>query len=161
VVVPLREAAALVAAQRWLALATVDENGAPALSYIPFTVAGGVFAMVASRLAAHTANLQARRPASILFVGDDADDGDAYARARFTIGVSAAAAAPGTASAEIIWSSLEARHGPSVSVLRTLPDFSAFELEPIAGRLILGFAAAHDFDRVQLAEMMRAMTDRR
>jgi putative heme iron utilization protein len=156
---PLREAARLVAGQRWFALATVDANGSPTVSYLPFAFAGAAFGIVASRLAAHTANLTARRPASILIVAEDAEQRDAYARARLTIAVDASAPAPGSVPANAVWSGLEARQGATVRTLRTLPDFTAIVLEPAAGRFVAGFAAAFDFDRAQLAEMLRAQSD--
>jgi hypothetical protein len=33
-----------------------------------------------------------------------------------------------------------------VQTLRTLPDFEAIALRPLGGRLVLGFASAHDLD---------------
>jgi len=148
-----------VSAQRWFALATVDANGLPTISYVPFAFAGAAFGMVASRLAAHTANLAAGRPASILFVADDARERDAYARPRFSIVVDASPAAHGSQLAQTIWSGLEIRQGPTVRTLRDLPDFAPIVLEPVAARLVLGFAATHDFDRTELIEMLRELND--
>jgi putative heme iron utilization protein len=144
-----REAARLIFAQRWFALGTIDEHGVPNVSYVPFAVAGGAFSMVASRLAAHSANLLARRPASILLV-DEGEPGrmqrDAYAQPRFSIGVDPRPQSRGSAPADAIWASLEARHGATAAVLRTLPDFEAIALVPTGGRLVLGFASARDID---------------
>lgn len=155
-----REAVRLISEQRWLALATVDEERLPTVSYVPFAVAGAAFVLVASRLAGHTASLLARRPASVLFVAGDAVQQDAYARPRLTVRVRALPAAPGSAAADTIWSCLEARQGPTVQILRTLPDFAAIALEPIGARVISGFAAAHDLDGPMMAEILCAMADR-
>jgi putative heme iron utilization protein len=159
VTAPLREAVRLVSALRWFALATVDANGSPTLSYVPFAFTGAAFGMVASRLAAHTANLAARRPASILFVADDVQLRDAYARPRLSIAVDASPAPPESELAEAIWSGLEIRQGPTVRALRDLPDFAPIALAPVDARLVLGFAATHDFDRTELIEMLRELND--
>lgn len=152
-----REAGRLIAAQRWFALATIDGHGVPSASYVPFAVASGAFGMAASRLAAHTANLLARRPASILFVGDGgaaSAQRDAYAQERFSIRIDPRPQPRGSAEAEAIWAALEVRHGATVSVLRTLPDFEAIALAPAGGRLVLGFAAAYDLDGPALADVL-------
>ncbi len=152
---PRRAAAQLVWAQSWLALATVDRSGMPSVSYAPYAPVDGAFGLVVSRLAAHTVNLLARRPTSILVVEQDGPERDAYARARFSVGVTVSAHAAGSAPGDAVWSALEARHGATVGVLRTLPDFAALSLEPQNGRLVLGFASAHDLGRDAIVEMLR------
>lgn len=151
-----RAAARLISAQSWLALATVDEHGVPALSYVPFAPADGAFGVVVSGLAAHTAHLLARRAASVLLVEENPEQPDAYARARLSAAVTASPHAPGSAQAEAVWSALQARQGETVLVLRTLPDFRAVSLAPANGRLVLGFASAHDLDGAALAELLRS-----
>ncbi len=152
---PRSEAARLVSTQSWLALATVDERGVPSVSYVPFASVDGAFGIVVSRLAAHTANLAARRPASVLLVEDDPVRGDPYARVRFSIGVTAQPNAPGSAASDAIWSALEARHGATVRTLRELPDFGAVSLAPDSGRIVLGFASAHDVGASAIVELLR------
>jgi len=151
-----QEAGRLISMQRWLALGTVDQSGMPSVSYVPFAAVDGAFGIVVSRLAAHTANLLARRPAALLLVDDGAAQPDAYARIRLTIGVTAETNAPGSARAEAVWSALEARQGATVRALRALPDFHAISLEPVSGRLILGFASAHDLAADAIVESLRA-----
>jgi heme iron utilization protein len=143
---PRGEAARLVSTQRWLALGTVDRSGVPSVTYVPFTTVNGAFGVVVSRLAAHTANLLAQRPASVLLVDDDLQQGDAYTRTRFSVSVEAVPRAHDSAEANAIWSALETRQGATVRVLRTLPDFEAIALQPTSGRIVLGFASAHDLD---------------
>jgi hypothetical protein len=151
-----REAVRLIAARIWLALGTVDQSGVPSVTYVPFASVNGAFGIVVSRLAAHTASLMERRPASVLLVDDGFAERDAYTRPRFTIGVTASPNAPGSAQADAIWSSLESRHGETVRVLRMLPDFEAIALEPVSGRLVLGFASAHDLGATEIVELLRA-----
>jgi putative heme iron utilization protein len=115
--------------------------------------------VVVSRLAAHTINLMARRPASVLLVDDGFQEHDAYARARFSIGVAASPNAPESAKADAIWSALETRQGATVRTLRALPDFHAISLEPVSGRLVLGFASAHDLGAAAIRELLRTMVN--
>lgn len=150
-----REAARLISAQRWLALATLDGDGAPAVSYVPFAPLDGSFAIVVSRLAAHTASLLAGRPASVMVVDADATLEDSFARRRFSIGVIAKPHAPGSTRANAVWSALETHQGETAAILRTLPDFEAVTLAPLGGRLILGFAAAHDVSAAAIEGMLR------
>jgi putative heme iron utilization protein len=140
----------------WLALGIVDENGVPSLSYVPFAPVEGALGIVVSRLSAHTVSLLARRPASILLVDPGAEPRDAYQRARLTVGVIPKPQAGGSAKAEAVWSALEARQGETVRVLHALPDFEAISLEPSGGRLVLGFASAHDLEAAALVDLVRA-----
>lgn len=151
---PRGVAARLIAQQRWLALGTAGEDGVPSVTYAPFAAVDGAFGIVVSALAAHTANLLARRTASVLLV--DEGDGDAYARVRLTVGVTAWAAAPGSANADAIWSALEGRQGATVATLRTLPDFHAVALAPVSARLVSGFASAHDLGAAAIVAVLRA-----
>ena len=151
-----RAVARLVAAQSWLALATIDERGAPSLSYVPFAPADGAFGVVVSGLAAHTANLAARRAASVLLVEDDSEHRDAYARTRLSVDVTPAPHPAGSAQAEAVWAALEQRQSGTVLVLRSLPDFLAVSLVPVSGRLVLGFASAHDLSGAAVAELLRS-----
>ena len=153
----VEEAGRLLAATRWLALATLDERGAPSLSYVPFAAYAGTFGIVVSGLAAHTANLRAR-PASVsvLVVADEREaPGDPYACTRLSVAAGAQLQPRGGPAAAAIWTALERRHGATVQTLRTLPDFEAFALTPAAGRLILGFASAHDLDAGELGALLR------
>lgn len=151
---PQTQAAAIVAAQRWLALATTDDQGVPHISYAPFAPIPGAFGIVVSRLAQHTAQLVAGKPAAIMLVGPSAN-GDPYAQARFSIDVVPRVCPAESAQAREIWSALEARHGETAGVLRTLSDFQAIALEPTGGRLVLGFASAHSVDAASIREMLR------
>ncbi|MBV8600783.1 MAG: pyridoxamine 5'-phosphate oxidase family protein [Candidatus Eremiobacteraeota bacterium] len=142
----------------WLGLATVDEGGTPSASYVPFALVGGRFGIVVSRLAAHTEHLKARRPASALFVDEESRseevDRDPYARSRLSVAIQASLQPAGSAEAAAIWSALERRHGVTVAVLRELPDFDAVALAPGGGRLVLGFASAHDLDAGEIERLL-------
>jgi putative heme iron utilization protein len=149
-----REAIRLLAEQVWFALATVDAGGFPTISYIPFAIVGAAFGVVVSRLAAHTSQLLAGRRASVLLVDSYAELSDAYVRSRFSISVNASPLTADSSGANAIWSALERRQGDTVQTLRMLPDFTAISLEPINGRLVLGFASAYDLKGDAVKELL-------
>lgn len=144
----------LLSTPLWFALAIGDRDAFPTISYVPFALVGGAFGIVVSRLAAHSAPLVAHRTASVLLVDTQTPISDAYVRARFSIGVSSAPQAAGSPASAAIWSALERRQGETVRTLQALPDFDAILLEPISGRLVLGFASAHDLSGPSIAELM-------
>jgi putative heme iron utilization protein len=152
---PVSAAAALLRDARWFALATLAAHGEPATSYVPFTRVEGAFGIVVSALAAHAAHLAARPAVSLLAVGEQPPDGDAFARARIAIDALAHETPRDSAEAAAIWDGLVARHGETAALLRTLPDFRAIRLVPVRARLVLGFAAASDLDAAALADLLR------
>jgi putative heme iron utilization protein len=149
-------AASLVAGCRWLALATIADSGTPAVSYAPFALVEGGFGIALSRLSKHTADLAARPAASVLLAAEADGNADAYARPRLAIEVLAQPAPHDSAPSLAIWDALEERHGATVSILRVLPDFKTFSLEPEAARLVAGFSAIHDLDAAALRRILRA-----
>lgn len=138
----------LIESTRWFALATTGAAGEPFVSYVPFAPVDGGFAIVVSALAAHTAHLLARPNVGVLIVGEETHD--PFARPRLSIDALARQVS-GTDRADAVWDALARRNGPTVEVLRTLSDFRLFLLEPLRGRLVLGFAAAEDLDAAVLA----------
>ena len=139
----------VVARAPGLALATYDPSAWLAVNYVPFAVAGGRFVIVRSALARQTAQLEAASDASLLVVAEDGDD--AYARSRLSATVRITRHPAGSPGAARVWSALERRHGETVALLAGLPDFAAYDVEPIVGRLFLGFASAHDVDAATFA----------
>lgn len=151
----LASARKMIAQAHWLGLATVTPDGEPSVSYVPFALLDEGLGIAVSALAVHTIHLAARPVASVLIVGPPAADDDPFARPRLTIDARAHDAS-GSPSAPPIWDALARRNGPTVAVLRSLPDFRPFLLEPLRGRLILGFAEATDLDGPALATLLRS-----
>jgi putative heme iron utilization protein len=145
-------AATLIAATPALMLATVDDDGRPQASYVPFAPLRDGLGIVVSQLAAHTRYLLARPEGCVLIVSAEPAPDGSYAQPRLSIDVRALARSRESAQAADIWSALERRHGAVAQLLRGLPDFIAFTLEPLGARLIAGFAAATDLDAAQVAE---------
>ena len=122
-----------------------------------YACVGGAIAFAVSGLAAHARHLALRYFASLLIVGDA--PADAYARSRLTVNVRARVLAAGTPSAERVWDALERKHGTTVAILRGLGDFTVYASVPEQGRLVLGFASAHDVSKELLAAALEAAVD--
>ena len=143
----------LFRAAGYLTLATVDDAGSPYASYVPYACASGYVGFAVSGLAAHAAHLAARERASFVIVGEPA--ADAYARSRLTVAAHVRALAPDSQEARALWDALRQRNGPTVDILRTLPDFTVYRALPQRARLVLGFASAYD---VTSDVLQRALT---
>ncbi len=141
----------------FLALATTDDRGLAFASYVPYACVDGTFAFAVSGLAAHARHLALRYFASLLIVGEA--PADAYARARLTVNVRARVLPAGTPAAERVWDALQRKHGATVAILRGLGDFTVYAGVPEHGRLVLGFAAAHDVSKDVLAAALEAAAD--
>jgi 8-oxo-dGTP diphosphatase len=149
---------ALVTGQTFLSLGTVDERGNAYVSYVPYALSGAGLTFTLSGLAAHARHLALRETASLLIVG--APGSDAYARARLTLQVHARALGAGSEAARDAWDALQRRHGATAGILRGLMDFTVFAVEPKGGRLVLGFASAHDLPRDELEAALRPSDER-
>jgi heme iron utilization protein len=126
-----------------LLMATVGPDGEPAASYAPYVVdAADCFYIYVSELAAHTANLRRHPRVSVLFIEDEREAPQVFARKRMTYACQVEAIGRETpAFAEILdW--FEDRHGPLMKMLRELRDFHLFRLVPERATYVRGFAQA-------------------
>ena len=136
------ELAEMLGTAPWLTLATIDSAGMPLATYAPYALVPNAFGIVVSGLAAHTQALLEQRRVSVLVVDVQHADSN-YARPRVTVDCAVDIVSEAV-RVEALWSALERRHGAVVQTLRTLPDFRALALVPLAARLVLGFGAARD-----------------
>ncbi len=128
---------------RSLTMATIGDNGEPHASYAPFVNDGRDLVVFISALALHTRDLLARPQASVMLITDEADSRQIFARSRLTYQCRAEVVAPEDEPYTPLLERLEARHGKTVGLLRSLPDFTLFRLVPESGLLVLGFGNAH------------------
>ena len=136
-----------------LILATANPDGSPLASYAPFIVdEQRQFYIFTSQLAAHTTNLQRTGQASIMVVEDEAVTTQIFARQRVTFQCQANLIPRDSAEGEAALAQYEARFGKMVGLLKSLPDFQLFKLQPQSGSLVLGFGQAYELggDRVEV-----------
>lgn len=124
-----------------LQLATQGEAG-PEASYAPFILLEGQLYIFISQLAGHTQNLLASPAVGVMLIEDEAQSRNQFARNRLTLHCHADVVELEAPEYEPIMLCYRQRHGATVDLLRSLPDFMLFRLTPLSGRLVVGFGRA-------------------
>lgn len=124
-----------------LQLATQGPGG-PEASYAPFLFHEDALYIFVSQLASHTKNLMNASSVGVMLIEDEAVSRNLFARNRVALQCDVSEIKVDTESYEPVMLLYRQRHGPTVDLLRTLPDFRLFRLGPEQGRLILGFGRA-------------------
>lgn len=142
-------ARALLRDSRTATLATLDRNtGHPFASLVNVaTDADGAPLLLISRLATHTANLEADGRASLLMA--DIGKGDALAHPRLTVLGSFAPVA--TDSAETLRARFVAQH-PKAKLYAGFADFAIWRMQVVSAHLNGGFARAADLTAADLLD---------
>jgi putative heme iron utilization protein len=139
------------------ALACLDDDGAPALSMVPFVLDGalGTLILHVSGLAAHTRLMARDARVSLLIL--DRDDAAEMPQAlqRASLQASATFVEPGGADHARCEALYLARH-PQASLMTQLPDFRFVRLTPTVLRHVAGFGAARSLDGELLEAVLRA-----
>ena len=136
-----------------LQLATVSADGQPEASYAPFVADRGCYYVYLSDLARHGANLRATSRASVLFIEGEEQAKHPFARERLTLRCEATECPRGCERFESVLDLFEQRFGKFVQMVRPLGDFRLFELRPVAGSYVAGFARAYVLDGDDLANI--------
>jgi putative heme iron utilization protein len=130
-----------------LQMATLNQESLPEISYTPFLWRDGQLYIFVSELARHTRNLKAKPVLSVLLIEDEVTAKNPFARKRMTLRCEALPTGRDDGSAEAVLNAFEQRHGPTVAMLRSLPDFQLFRLVILEGTLVRGFGQAFSLDR--------------
>lgn len=143
-----------------LALATLDEAGAPCISYAPFLLHDGVFYIFISQLAAHTRHLQHQHLASVMVMADEGETRNLFACQRFSQAVVAEAVADNSL-AELVLDNMQEVLGKTLGLLRGLSDFGLYRLVPQGnGRYVAGFGKAFDVSLSAKAVIAQVTSDK-
>ncbi len=133
----------LLASQQTLLLSTASVTGVPDVSYAPFVRDNtGVFYIFVSEMACHTANLLNNPLASILFIRQEAESRNLFARERAILNCRVKETFRDDAGYTDRLQDLQDKFGEVVGVLRALSDFHLFALQPENGRYVAGFGRA-------------------
>ncbi len=135
-------------------ISTVNAQGFPNASYTPCIIdeAKNIYIFV-SGLSTHTKNLYENPLVSVLFIEDEAQTKQIFARRRLTFDCEANLLDRDTEQWTEIVDQFQARFGEIIEILRSLPDFRIFQLTPKSGRFVLGFGAAYAVDGEQLNQL--------
>lgn len=130
-----------------LLLSTMNSEGFPEISYAPyFSDQPGVFYIFISELARHTKNLSTSPRASVMFIADEGDSQNLFARERLTYRCSAEEVEPQKDEYKQVLNGMEDQFGNIMAMLKTLPDFHLFRLEAFEGSYVVGFGKAYEID---------------
>ena len=145
----------LLHSQRVAALGTLDENGQPFVSMVPYAIdsGAGVLVIHVSGLAAHARNLVRVPAVSVLVMQAEVASEPVHALPRVTLDGQARGLVPDSAD----W--LGARTAylqrfPDVEYMTQLGDFRFVAITVTGARQVAGFGAARSVDADELAQLL-------
>jgi len=136
-------------------LATSEMDGEPLCSYAPFVDddEGRIYVFV-SRLARHTGNLLDSGRAHLMFIEDEKESANPFARRRLTLRCESTVVSRDSESGSAVLTRFGDRFGRFFATLRTLPDFELIRLTPRSGDYVKGFGQAFALGGNELGEIL-------
>jgi heme iron utilization protein len=151
--------ASLIEGMRSLQLSTVGPDGIPHCGYTPYLhQAPSSFYIFVSQLAAHTRHLLANGTVAIMIIADEQSTSQIFARARVSYLCDATRIAPDSPDFTLVLDDYQQRHGKMAGMLRQLPDFVLFQLQPRSGQFVMGFGKAYTLTGDDLSVFEHART---
>jgi hypothetical protein len=136
-------------------LATASAATMPQASYAPCVIdEERTIYIYVSGLSAHTQNLMATGKASALFIEDEAQASQIFARKRLSYDCAATLVARESENWETITQQFSDRFGNIIEMMKGLADFRIFRLQPYGGRFVMGFGAAYAVDPSDLSKLI-------
>ena|SRR3989344_3021374 len=133
--------------RKTLLMATLGVDEIPTASYAPFVRENGNFYVYISALSRHTRDLLQKSAVSVLLIEDEADAKNIFARRRITFSCEAYTVPKKGAG---WWNTIgifEKTFGQIFDILKSLPDFVLFRLEPSEATYVEGFGKAYRMDK--------------
>lgn len=134
-------------------LATLNSQQQPEISYTPFIKLQKHYYIFISDLATHTQNLRDHPLVSIMFIEDEARCKNVFARKRLILECQSIQLDRNDQSWKIIMQEFERSRGNTINVLKSLPDFYLFQLDPQKGSFVKGFGNAYALSGVDLSDI--------
>jgi putative heme iron utilization protein len=146
-----RELRKLLTTQRVAALGTIDEAGAPFVSFVPFAIESQRHCVVlhVSGLAAHTRNLQACNRVSLLVMQPEFAGEPVHALPRVTLEGLARVVERGS-SEWVAFRTAYLTRFPEAEPMTELGDFRFVAIEFSAARQVAGFGVARSLDEDEI-----------
>ncbi len=130
-----------------LLLSTVSIQGEPECSYAPYVRdEQGLFYIFVSELASHAQNMLQTQRASIMFIQNEKNANNIFARERVIFNCSINEIQKQDEKYPVFLDKMSDELGETMSLLRGLPDFHLLQLSPTKGRYIAGFGQAFNID---------------
>ena len=133
-------------------IGTSDTIGEPDVSYSPVIYHDSRFYILISQLSLHTEHLNHRPTAALLFIEDERDSEQIYARRRLCFTCSAQPCKRDKQTWQSLIPLFRNRFGPIIDTLTGLNDFVLFQLQPTQGRWVTGFGRAYGFSGMDFRE---------
>ncbi len=124
-------------------MATISADGHPDASYAVYVFQDSAYYVYISELARHTENLIHSGKVSLLFIENEEQAQNLFARQRMTLECSANEVERDSEHFNRILDLFEQRFGTIIQMLRSLTDFHLFRIEPNSGSYVRGFAQAY------------------
>lgn len=147
---------ALRAQMQSVLLCTLGEDSQPHSGYTPFVFDGKNIIIFVSQLSLHTRDLLANAKASAMLIADEQDSEQIFARTRVSYQCNAAVVEKDDEEYEALLGMMQSRHGKMITLLKQLPDFVLFRLQPAAGQFVMGFGQAYHLKGENLDEFVHA-----
>ena len=135
-------------------LSTIDKDGNPFTSYAPFMKENGKYYIYISAMARHFKNLSLNEKVSLFFIEDEISCENIFGRKRVVIQCNSKKLPRDTNEFEELMEKFEKSHGKTVSMLKTMKDFSIFEFTPFDGEAVFGFGEAYDIGGENFDELL-------
>jgi putative heme iron utilization protein len=143
---PEDEAQHLLAGFKTLLMSTVGAEGVPDASYTPFVrMQDDCFYVYVSGLSRHTTNLEATGLVSVLFVEDERDAKQLFARRRLSFDCRVKLIPRNSATWKEVMEHFSRKFGDVIDVIQPLGDFKLFCIAPKSGMYVRGFGQAYRF----------------
>lgn len=134
-------------------LATIDGSNQPEASYTPYVEFESAYYLFISDLAKHTINLKQNTSISLLFIEDEINCRNQFARRRIILQGKAAFVQRSDTQYQSIMAKFRDRFGDFIDVIEPLQDFNLFQIKASKGRYIRGFAQAFELSGDGLSQI--------
>lgn len=153
-----RELRQMLNTQRVAALGTLNAQGKPFVSMVPFAIepASATLVIHVSLLAPHTRNLLSNPAVSLLVMQAEVPGDPVHALPRVSLDGTATRLKPDSATWQVVRNAYLARF-PEAEMMTRLGDFSFFAIQVTEARHIAGFGAARPLAAEDLASVLRRL----
>jgi len=143
----------LLSSVKSVQLATLNKHQEPEISYTPFIRVEHCYYIFISELAAHTQNLKQHAKLSLLFIQDEQDCKNIFARKRLILECQSSLIKRDIQEWDALMLKFEEIQGNTISVLKSLADFHLFRITPEKGSYVQGFGKAFELTGKNLSQV--------
>jgi putative heme iron utilization protein len=128
-----------------LMISSLNSNNKPHCSYAPFVTEENRYYICINLIAKHTKNLLNSKDASIMFIEDECEAKNSFARKRVTFDIEVLHISREDDKFIEIMTLFKDKFGEKASIYKQLNDFQLFEFRPISGKAIFGLDETYDY----------------